>query len=76
MASITLTIPDDQLERVVEALCEEHGWEDGPDAPPKEEFARIAVSSFLKRTVKRHEARLARLSASSSAEALTGIEFE
>ena len=75
MASITLNIPDDQLERVVEALCALHGWEDNPDAPPKEEFARSAVSAFLKRSVKRHEARLARLAASASASSIDGIEF-
>jgi len=75
MASITLTIPDDQLERVVDALCALHGFEDDLDPPSKEEFARIVVRDFLIRSVSKHEARLARLAASASASSIDGIEF-
>ena len=72
MASITLNIPDDQLERVVEALCERHGYEEGS----KEAFAQSVVLNFLSRSVQQHEADLAKAAASISVPPVTGLEFD
>jgi len=72
MASITLNIPDDQLERVVEALCARHGYEEGS----KESFAQSVVLNFLSRSVRQHETELAKVAAATSVPPVTGVEFD
>ena len=49
MATITITIPDAQLARVLDALARAYGWKTGDG--PKPAFVRAAVAAQLKTMV-------------------------
>jgi len=81
MAQIVLNIPDEQLSRVVEALCARHGYEDifveeGVSPPSKGSFAQGVVVDLLNRSVREHEEEVARRSAELAVSPVTGMEFE
>lgn len=52
MADFTLTIPDDQVDRVVEALCHASGYAGDPqDTKATRDCARAHVVAYVRRTV-------------------------
>jgi len=55
MATITVTISDDDLPKIVDAVCALHGYSDLLDPPTKEVFAKGFVLSLLKSKVATHE---------------------
>lgn len=58
MASITLTIPDAVLPRVLDAVAAKWGF--NPGGPQtKAQFAKAALAAYLKATVKQYEAEVA-----------------
>jgi hypothetical protein len=73
MAQISLTIPDDVLPRVIEALCV-----DGqrPDDSPltRAQFARQQIITYVRSVVRQHEARVAREAAAAAADAKADSE--
>lgn len=54
MANITLTIPDNMLNRVVDAIASEYHYDASKDGT-KAQFAKKVVTDFIKRTVKESE---------------------
>lgn len=54
MADITVTIPDPQVQRVIDALCGFGGWT-AETGLTKAQFAKAQVAEHLKRTVKNWE---------------------
>lgn len=56
MAEITLSVPNSQVPRLVDALCTVGGYDGDPkDQPARREFARQVVCDILRRTVLRVE---------------------
>lgn len=56
MADIVLTIPNDQIARVVDALCAVGGYSGDPDdRPARREFARGVIVQQVRKTVMQHE---------------------
>lgn len=56
MAEIVLTIPNDQIGRAVEALCDAGGYEGDPnDRTARRDFARHVVAQFIRQTVMQAE---------------------
>lgn len=53
MARISLTIPDAQLPRVVDALAASAGWQQGTET--KAAAAHRAIVTFVRQTVRNHE---------------------
>lgn len=52
MATIVLTIPDDQIGRAVDALCAAGGYSGAPDDhAARRAFAREAIARFVRQTV-------------------------
>jgi hypothetical protein len=73
MATITLTIPDAALPRLVDALCALGGWEaDSPIA--RGAFARGVLIAWARDQVVAHEARLARQAAEQEASTKARVE--
>lgn len=67
MAQISLQIPDDQIARVVDALCQIGGYAGEPsDQPARRAFARRVLGDQLRQTVLRFEQGRAMNAASSS----------
>ena len=60
MATLTLTIPNAQLSRVADAICEKFGYTgfepDGITPQTKQEFVRKILIKYLKKSVAEHEA--------------------
>jgi hypothetical protein len=54
MANITITIPDAQAQRVLDAIARRHGWDPG-GAVTKAQFARNVIANFIKRSVNEQE---------------------
>lgn len=50
MATITITIPDDDIQTVIDSLCTVYGY--NPAGGTKAAFARRQVKLFLQRTVR------------------------
>jgi hypothetical protein len=62
MATITLTYPDDQQQRIVNALCEEGGWT--PESGvTRGAFAKRMVVDYVKRVVVAQDRAAARAAA-------------
>lgn len=60
MADISLTIPDAQLARVVNALCAVGGYTGSPaDQPARRKFARGVLGDYVRQTVLQYEKRQA-----------------
>ena len=56
MADIVLTIPNNQVTRVVDALCIAGGYTgDSTDQPARRDFARTVVGDLVRQTVLRIE---------------------
>lgn len=56
MAEIVLTVPKDQIGRVVDALCAVGGYSGDPrDKIARQEFARGVLIDFTRRTVMQAE---------------------
>lgn len=55
MATIQINIPNNQINRVVNALCSQGGYGGLGSAQDKQEFARQEVIKFIKRTIKESE---------------------
>lgn len=58
MAQLTITIPDAQLTRVLDAFAAVYGYDPASGQTPAE-FARARVRWFMREVVKTHEATLA-----------------
>lgn len=58
MASITLTIPDPLVTRVIDAIASEYGYDPAKDGA-KAQFAKIQLINFIKRTVRNYESSIA-----------------
>lgn len=56
MAAISVTIPDDQLTRVVEALCGAGHWS-ADTGLTKQQFAKAEVARLLRERVQQYEQR-------------------
>lgn len=65
MASITITIPDAVLTRVLDAIAARHGYDPLTDGT-KAQFAKSVVIGWLKKEVVEHEANTAAASAAST----------
>lgn len=77
MADFTLTIPDDQVDRVVEALCHASGYAGDPqDDKAARECARAYVVQFVRRTVVQVEQEKAMAAAMASVPAADPIEID
>lgn len=60
MATIVLTIPDNQISRAVDALCAAGGYSGDPNNnAARRAFAREAVARFVRQTVIDRERQLA-----------------
>ena len=74
MATISITIPDNQLARVVEGIALACGYQETIDGQPnpqtKNQFARARVAQWVKDTVRRAELRAAEAAA---AEGITDV---
>lgn len=68
MANITLTIPDAQLARVVDAVCVVHGWTQASGLT-KPQFAKQVLRDIVASIVRTHEGTLAAEQARTAAEA-------
>ena len=56
MADITITIPNDHIERAVDALCAAGGYSGSPDDQrARRQFAKAEIAKFVRRTVMEHE---------------------
>ena len=56
MADIVVSIPNDQVARAVDALCEVGGYSGAPgDQSARREFARGVMCDFIRRTVRQVE---------------------
>jgi hypothetical protein len=74
MAVITLTIPDEVLPRVIEALCVD--CERPADSPlTRAQFARQQIIQYVRSVVRQHEARIAREAAAAAADAKADSEI-
>lgn len=74
MASITINIPDQVLNRVINGFCERHGYmpllENGePNPQTKAQFAKSKIIEYVKRSVIEAEANTARNEAETSVRA-------
>lgn len=73
MATLTITIPAGQVNRVVDAIATRFGYtgfeEDGTTPQTKSEFCRKLIIKYIKSNVKEHEAATAGRSAFVIAEA-------
>lgn len=89
MASITITIPNPVLTRVIDGVALGHGWkplvDDGngnqiPNPETKTDYAKRIIKEYVKKSVIRHEAGLAEKAAKVAAEAdeaaLSGVVVE
>lgn len=54
MAQITLTIPDEHIQRILDAFAAVHGY-DPVNNGTKAQFARAKLRDFVKEIVVRHE---------------------
>ena len=68
MASITVTVPDPILNRVLDALAAKWNYNPAIDGT-KAAFAKKSVANYLKATVKDYEATLAAEAARAAAQA-------
>jgi hypothetical protein len=68
MAEFSVHIPDDQVDRVVDTLCEVGGYVPGEDDSQKvrRDFAKSVVVRYIRTTVLQHEHRRAMAEAMSS----------
>ena len=68
MAEFTVHIPDDQVDRVVGALCAVGGYAPGEDDGQKvrRDFAKSVVVRYIRSTVMQHEHQRAMAEAMSS----------
>jgi hypothetical protein len=55
MAQFGVNIPDEEVDRVLDAFAERYGWDPEGDQT-KQQFAKHQVILFIKDTVKAHEA--------------------
>jgi hypothetical protein len=81
MPQITLSAPQDQIDRIVEALCAAHGYEDivvegEGDVQSKKDFSGSVVKSILNDYVRKHEESEARKAVDMTVPPLTGVEIE
>lgn len=74
MASITLTIPDPILNRVLDALAAKWGYNPA-GGQTKAQFAKSALAAYVKATVKQYEAEVAAKAAFDSAQATTETDI-
>jgi len=51
MATITLTIPDDKVQQILDGVCQFHGYNPSSGLT-KAEFAKFMIIQILKNTVK------------------------
>jgi hypothetical protein len=71
MATITLTIPDAVMPRVVDALCAEGGYVSGSRGA----FAKQQVVDHVRRVVRQYESRVARDAAGAAADSAADAEI-
>lgn len=69
MASINITIPDDKIDSVVDAMCEYFGYQTSivddeggaiPNPETKNQFAKKQLKQFIKKVYRKNEVRKAR----------------
>jgi hypothetical protein len=71
MAEITLQVPNEQIPRVVNALCQIGGYSGDPDdQPARRAFAKRVLADHLRRMVLRVEASRIRIDAMAAGEPL------
>lgn len=72
MATITLTIQNTVVNRVLDAICNANGYRTTinglPNPQTKSEFVKVFIATFLKSQVKEYESTIAANTASASAE--------
>jgi hypothetical protein len=68
MAQILITIPDTVLQRVLDAVAAEDGW-DAASGLTKAQFAKRVLLGELRERVRRHETKLAQESAAATVRA-------
>lgn len=66
MATLTINIPNEVVDRVQDALCTRFGYDPLVDGT-KTQFAKKQVARWIKEQVKEHEANTAGATASASA---------
>lgn len=68
MANITLTIPDDKIQRIITAFTKEFGYQDNitnedgttsPNPETKAQFTKRMVIEYIKQTTRNYEANIA-----------------
>lgn len=57
MVQITITIPDNKANRILDALCEVYRYK--PEMGTKQQFVRSTLIKFIKDTMKLYEGRIA-----------------
>lgn len=72
MATITITIPDAVLSRVLEGMCAAGGWT-AESAVPKSAFAKNMIIDYIKATVRRTEDRAASQAAVAAVSDVPGV---
>lgn len=74
MASITIDIPDADVDRALKAFCDARGYTGADTRGAKAAFARAAIAEWIKEIIVHQEAKVAaaaaRASASSSADGI------
>ncbi len=82
---ITLEIPDEQKDRVVDAICYLHGYEDvlvdmegteTPNPQTKAKFAKAQIYTIIKNMVKTYEVRQAEEQATANARASVDADID
>lgn len=56
MASMTITIPDEFLPDLVDALCARYGWRSVQEDGAKSDFAKAQIKTMLKEVYAAHQA--------------------
>lgn len=75
MAEITLVIPDGQLQRAVDALCEAGGWT-ADDNVSKPQFAKEMVANYVRESVRAVERSRAEATALATVEEVEPVTVE
>lgn len=75
MATISITIPDASLQRVVDGMCAWHGYSatlpDGtPNSQTKGQFVKARIAAFVKESVKNAETAAATVGVGSSVDGI------
>lgn len=66
MAQVTIDIPDDQVNRVLDAFATRFGWVSVQASGTKAAFAKAHLAKLVREIVKQEEIRQAQMAASSA----------